>query len=84
MTDYKRGKNFYSRHLTALKWSEGKRSEANSSCQSPERSFALFYGRVTRISVGVDVLMSAGGHVRVIPADESWAAREVKSMLKDG
>jgi len=28
--------------------------------------------------------IGAGGRVRVIPADESWPVREVKSILKDG
>jgi hypothetical protein len=29
-------------------------------------------------------LIGTGGKVRVIPADESWPIREVKSILKDG
>lgn len=34
--------------------------------------------------VSSHALIGAGGRVRVIPADESWPVREVKSILKDG
>jgi hypothetical protein len=34
--------------------------------------------------VAVSAAIGAGGRVRVIPADESWPVREVKSILKDG
>jgi hypothetical protein len=34
--------------------------------------------------VSSHALISAGGNVRVIPADESWPVMEVKSILKDG
>jgi hypothetical protein len=34
--------------------------------------------------VSSHALVSADGNVRAIPADESWPAREVKSILKGG
>jgi hypothetical protein len=34
--------------------------------------------------VSSHALTSVGGRVRVIPADESWPVKEVKSILKDG
>lgn len=34
--------------------------------------------------VSSHALIGADGKVRVIPADESWPVREVKSVLKDG
>jgi hypothetical protein len=34
--------------------------------------------------VSSHALIGAGGRVRVIPADESWPVREVKSIFKDG
>jgi hypothetical protein len=34
--------------------------------------------------VSSHALISAGGNVRAIPADESWPVSEVKSILKDG
>jgi hypothetical protein len=44
------------------------------------------FARVCRLAalVAVSAAIGAGGRVRLIPADESWPVREVKSILKDG
>jgi hypothetical protein len=52
----------------------------------PATSTAPYWKPETELSVVPlnATLMGAGGKVRVIPADESWHVREVKSILKDG